>query len=107
MHTIVYTLIMISIQIAGFQWDSGNTEKCQKHGVTIVEIEYAFAHDPAIGSDIAHSLSEDRLLAIGKTEAERSIFVVFTVRDGMIRPVSARYMHQREVQAYEKEDTRI
>ena len=27
---------------SGIQWDRGNRAKCQKHGVTIAEIEYIF-----------------------------------------------------------------
>lgn len=29
-------------KIAGFNWDNGNSEKCQKHGVSIEEIEALF-----------------------------------------------------------------
>ena len=33
----------MSIQnVTGFDWDRGNLEKCQKHGVEIAEIESAF-----------------------------------------------------------------
>lgn len=43
--------------------------------------------------------------AIGKTEAGRYVFLVFMLResDGVVklRPISARYMHQKEVQHYE------
>jgi uncharacterized DUF497 family protein len=28
--------------ISGFDWDSGNRDKCQKHGVSIAEIEALF-----------------------------------------------------------------
>jgi hypothetical protein len=53
-----------------------------------------------------HSLAEERLRAIGKTRSSRSVFLVFTLRerDGRtyIRPISARYMHRREVESYEK-----
>lgn len=43
--------------------------------------------------------------AIGKTAAGRYVFVVFMPRDidGLtkLRPISARYMHQKEVDHYE------
>ena len=46
--------------------------------------------------------------AIGKTPDERAIFVVFTLRrrgdDILIRPISDRYMHDKEVKSYEKEN---
>ena len=49
---------------------------------------------------------EPRMRAIGKTKTGRYLFLVFVFRliDGqtLIRPISARYMHQREVEHYEK-----
>src|SRR5665811_1869930 len=51
---------------------------------------------------------EQRLRTIGKTAAGRAIFVVFTLRNRgghiFIRPISARYMHGKEVKSYEKEN---
>ena len=48
---------------------------------------------------------EARMRAIGKSVAQRYVFVVFMLRkiDGrtMLRPISARYMHQREIAHYE------
>jgi uncharacterized protein len=56
---------------------------------------------------IAHSADEDRLIAVGRTSTGRPVFVAFTIRtkDGrrLIRPVTARYMHAKEIAAYEKE----
>ena len=58
--------------------------------------------------DETHSQTEQRLRAIGKTVEGRAIFVVFTVRHRgyniFIRPISARYMHDKEVKSYEKEN---
>lgn len=50
---------------------------------------------------------EPRTRAIGTTKAGRYVFLVFMLReiDGqtMLRPISARYMHPREVARYEQE----
>ena len=58
--------------------------------------------------DEAHSRREQRLRAIGRTARGRSVFLVFTVREHngkrLIRPISARYMHRKEVASYEKEN---
>jgi uncharacterized DUF497 family protein len=57
------------------------------------------------------SQTEQRLRAIGKTAERRAIFVVFTLRrrgdDILIRPISARYMHDKEVKSYEKENPNL
>ncbi len=46
--------------------------------------------------------------AIGKSRAGRYVFLVFTVRERrgekFIRPISARYMHQKEIDSYEEEN---
>lgn len=94
--------------VSGFDWDSGNRAKCQKHGVSVDEIERLFASPIMILPDTAHSTSEDRLRAIGRTEAGRYIFLVFTLRERggqrFIRPISARYMHQKEIDSFEEEN---
>jgi uncharacterized DUF497 family protein len=96
----------MTLQISGFDWDDGNRAKCQKHGVSIAEIEALFARGPRIAPDPKHSADEDRLVAVGKTSAGRPLFVAFTMRTTkgrrLIRPVTARYMHAREIAAYEK-----
>jgi len=94
-------------KIAGFDWDAGNREKCGKHGVSIAEIESVFAGPVAIYPDPAHSKDEERSIAIGRSASVRMVFAVFTLRerDGktLIRPISARYMHRKEIEHYEKE----
>ena len=97
---------MIHLQVDGFDCDRGNRAKCQKHGVSIAEIEELFYDEPRIAPDPEHSQEEDRLLAVGRTTDERPLFVAFTLRtEGprrLIRPVSARYMHAKEIAAYEE-----
>ena len=93
---------------AGFAWDSGNRKKCLAHGVSIAEIEDLFTRPVMVLPDPAHSQSETRLRAIGKTTEGRSVFLVFTIRKKgrkrLIRPISARYMHTKEIRHYEEEN---
>ena len=97
--------------IAGFDWDTGNLAKCRKHGVSIKEIEFLFAAGPFIAPDPKHSGAEDRLIAVGRNAMGRALFVAFMFRnvDGTfrIRPVSARYMHRKEIDAYEEKGSEI
>lgn len=93
--------------VAGFDWDQGNRAKCQKHGVSIAAIEAVFHVPHRIAPNPAHSIDETRLLAIGNGNGSRPIFVAFTMRDCaeglLIRPISARYMHRKEIETYETE----
>ncbi len=95
----------------GFEWDDGNRQKCQKHGVSIIEIEHVLSHaETLITPDPKNPRSEPRFLAVGRTQEGRYTFVVFTPRqcaDGIrLRPISARCMHKREVRKYEQEIAR-
>jgi len=53
--------------VTGFDWNHGNLEKCQKHGVEIAEIESVFRQTTAVFPDSTHSQGEDRFIGIGKT----------------------------------------
>ena len=95
------------MRVTGFEWDEGNRSKCQKHGVSTAAVESLFHGPIAVLPDPLHSKSEERFKAIGKTDKGRVIFVVFTLRarrgKTFIRPISARYMHGKEMDHYEKE----
>ena len=93
--------------VRGFDWDHGNRDKCLKHGMSIEDIEAVFAGPVVILPDKENPAGERRLRAIGTTAAGRRAFIVFTWRaergDGaLLRPISARFMHRKEVESYEK-----
>ena len=94
------------IQVDGFEWDSGNFDKCQQHGVSVEEIETLFSLPHVIAPDVAHSIDEERYFVIGRTLSERALLVVFTTRTDvdqvLVRPISARYMHAKEFKRYER-----
>src|SRR5208283_5627806 len=95
------------MEFAGFDWDGGNRKKCQKHGISIAEIESVFSRPVVILPDKENLQSERRFRAIGSTSKGRKAFVVFTLRNHskgvLLRPISARYMHKKEVKNYEKD----
>ena len=97
-------------RVAGFDWDEGNRAKCARHGVSIDDVEGLFRREVWVFPDPAHSTRETRFLGIGRTVAGRHVFVAFTcrVRDGerWLRPISARFMHAKEVWHYEEEVAR-
>src|SRR5262249_46961609 len=94
------------MEFSGFDWDNGNRTKCQKHGLSLPIIESLFRQGLVVLP--TRSDGESRFKAIGRTRDGRYVFVVFTLRGGedevLIRPISARYMHAKEVRAYEKEN---
>lgn len=101
----------MTVHANGFEWDKGNRAKCEKHGLSVATIEDLFARPLAVLPDEAHSQREKRFRAIGLADKGRRVFIVFTFRrkgdDVLIRPISARYMHKKEVDAYEKENPNL
>jgi len=91
--------------VTGFDWDDGNLLKhWEKHSVTHLEAEQVFFNEPLIiAEDEKHSQKESRWYGLGRTDAQRLLMVVFTVRDNKIRVISARDMSRKERKEYEKE----
>jgi uncharacterized DUF497 family protein len=86
----------------GFQWDAANSGKIwERHQVAPTECEEVFFNHPlVVGEDEKHSTAEERLYALGQTDAARLLFVVFTIRGRLIRMISARDMTRKERVAY-------
>ncbi len=99
-------------RIEGFEWDEGNANKnWHLHNVTDGECEDVFFNVPSIiAADKKHSDSEDRFFALGRTESNRWLFLAFTVRNNLIRVISAREMTKSERRKYYekiKRDTEV
>lgn len=86
----------------GFEWDDANSNKnWYLHGVTDGECEDVFFNLPLIvASDKKHSDRENRFFALGRTDANRRLFIAFTVRNDLIRVISARDMTKSEKRKY-------
>lgn len=88
----------------GFQWDAGNaTKNLIRHRVAQCEAEQLFFNRPVlVAPDYAHSSREPRFAALGRTNDERLLTVVFAIRSMRIRVISARDMSRRERRLYER-----
>jgi uncharacterized DUF497 family protein len=92
-------------QVSGFDWDAGNARKNDKHAVTLAEAEQVFFNAPLLLlDDVAHSLSEARFHALGKSDEGRQLHITFTLRQAgaLIRIISARDMHRKERGIYDQ-----
>ena len=93
-------------KVEGFDWDTGNARKNEKHGVTQAEAEQVFLNEPLfITPDEKHSGSERRYRALGETAIGRRLTVIFTLRQAgaLVRVISARNMNAKERKLYEQE----
>jgi len=96
--------LCIPEEASGFDWDQNNILKnWDQHQVSYWECEEIFFNKPLIiRDDKEHSETEIRYYALGKTDSNRKIFVAFTMRDTLIRPISFREMTRKERRIYEQ-----
>lgn len=86
-----------------FEWDNFNTTKIRlKHGITPEEAEQPFFNDILIQFDPAHSSAEKRYQLLGKDNAGKILFIVFTIREDKVRIISARRADKKERAIYEQ-----
>lgn len=94
----------LQTEIFEFEWDRGNSSKSSiKHGVNTNEIESVFSLKMGvpIGRQISPFVDEERLCVVGPSQEGRMLSVVFTVRDGRVRPISSRIASRKERKLYE------
>jgi len=74
---------------ARFDWDDANTGHMARHSVTPQEVEQAFANNPLVVLAVKKRSGEERVLCAGLTDAGRALQLVYTVRRGRIRVITA------------------
>jgi|RhiMethySRZTD1v2_1073278.scaffolds.fasta_scaffold2187986_2 uncharacterized protein len=81
----------------------GNAEKNWiKHHVSRGETEQVFFNRPlVVVAGEQHAESTPRYYALGHTDAQRLLFIVCTIREDLIRVISACPMSRRERRVYE------
>lgn len=95
----------LQTEVFEFQWDKNNSFKSLvKHGITAEEVESVFSLRLAvpIGRQILPKVSEERLCLVGPSQDGRLLSVVFTLREGQVRPISSRLASRKERRLYEE-----
>jgi uncharacterized DUF497 family protein len=91
-----------AVRYAGFDWNQANVDKIwEKHRVSPFECEQIFFNQPLIvAPDEGHSQEEPRFYTLGRTDSDRLLIAVFTIRKDLIRVISARDMNRAEKEVY-------
>jgi uncharacterized protein len=71
-----------------FEWDDDNTSHIARHGITPEEAEQVLTGSPLAMEGQLRS-GEQRTLCAGRTAAGKAVAVVYTLRGGRIRVVTA------------------
>ena len=92
-------------KLVEFDWDEGNRQKnWEKHQVDYRECEEVFFNQPLlVNEDVKHSFQEQRYYVLGRSDAGRALFLVFTIRNNKIRIISARDQSKKERTIYEQQ----
>ena len=85
-----------------FEWDDGKAQvNLAKHGVSFDEAQTCFYDPEQIAFyDPEHSEDEDRELLIGHSDQGRLLIVSYTLRESVVRLISARKAIRREAKIY-------
>lgn len=70
-----------------FDWDESNLRHLARHRITRQEFEQVMRRDPLL-VDFNDESGEGRWYAVGETANLRVLFLVFTVRGEVIRPIT-------------------
>ncbi len=94
----------LTAQLGGFDWDRGNAEKnWARHGVSRADAEEVFFNRPVLlAEDANHSTRERRYNLLGSSNGARLLSVIFTIRQNLVRIISARPMSRKERSHYAK-----
>jgi uncharacterized DUF497 family protein len=82
-----------------FQWDDANRGHIGRHRVTPQEFEQAMANDPIEVAEYTVA-GEPRVQVVGMTDAGRLLEMVYTIRRGRIRAVTAFPMKRNKRRFY-------
>lgn len=87
-----------------FEWDSKKARaNLRKHGVSFDEAATVFLDDLSLtGDDPDHSVSEERYVTFGVSNAGRLLVVAHTERGDRTRVISARPATRSERKLYEE-----
>jgi uncharacterized protein len=87
-----------------FTWDPAKAAaNLRKHGISFMEASTAFADPLSITiPDPDHSVGEECLVLIGRSDRQHLVVVAHAERGDLIRIISARPANRRERKTYEE-----
>jgi uncharacterized DUF497 family protein len=71
-----------------FEWNSTNIEHIARHDVAPFEAEEVIRRNPVTLASVL-SNGEERTICAGRTESGRALRIVYTIRNGKIRVITA------------------
>jgi uncharacterized DUF497 family protein len=91
----------MSPRVVEFDWDDANIEHIALHDVVPSEVKEAFLDNDAIDKPFGVRNGEMRYSMLGRTAAGRLLRVVYVIRKGALRPVTAYTATRRDQRSFE------
>jgi uncharacterized DUF497 family protein len=85
-----------------FDWDDANIDHIARHHVRPEEAEEALTDQRRLGAPAYNVDDERRRAILGATADGRLLFVVFTIRRGLLRVVAARDATRAQRRRYKR-----
>lgn len=85
-----------------FEWDEYNEGHIAAHDADRDECESVWDDPHRVGIGVARRSGEIRHALLGRTEAGRLLYVVYTLRSGSVRVVTARDATRSERRTYRR-----
>jgi len=91
------------ISFMEFEWDEAKRQaNITKHDVNFLEVMEILADAPLLHDDSRQDYGERRCQAVGIVDG-KMLVMIFTIRDGSFRIISARRANSRERREYAKD----
>jgi uncharacterized DUF497 family protein len=91
----------MSPRVVEFDWDDANIAHIARHDVVPAEVQEAFFDNDAFNKPHDLRNGEVRYTMLGQTRAGRLLAVVYAIRNGAVRPVTAYTASRKDERSYE------
>jgi uncharacterized DUF497 family protein len=95
------TLTVLRLRFRRFDWDSANLGHIVRYGISAAQVEDATQRGLFILSKTLRN-GEIRYTSVGMTALKRMLFIVYTLRDGICRVVTAYPLKGKRAEQYAK-----
>jgi len=85
-----------------FDWDKGNLDHIANHKVSASEVEQVFRDSNRLEGQAYSVKQEQRFATLGQTETGRILTIIYTIRNGKIRTITAYRATRKEQRRYQE-----
>ncbi|MFP4254655.1 MAG: BrnT family toxin [Halothece sp.] len=85
-----------------FEWDKANLDHIANHQISATEVEQIFSDLSRLKAKAYSVGQEERFATLGQTKTGRILTVIYTIRNGKIRVITAYRATKKEQRRYQE-----